>query len=193
MKLNLHQAGNTCWQLNRRVGWPWQQSVLSWNNRGRNGSLHRLLGLVPENLELDHHHQNVIKDDNIAHYGLYTLRSRWFLQFSESISVHKLWIRATYVFILISRKWVTLSKPKEKQDYFQQRNREWEVKSGDRRTDSFVINSIRFEKGLSNRFECPALTWSIANSLRETKLEILRRSRRQSGLITKSRCDKSNY
>ena len=108
----INQAGNTCWQLNRRVGWPWQQSVLSWNNRGRNGSLHRLLGLVPENLELDQHHQDAIRDDNIAHYGVYTLRSRWFLQFSESISVHKLWIRATYVFILISRKWVTLSKPK---------------------------------------------------------------------------------
>ena len=49
---------------------------MSWNNRGWDGSLHWLLGLVPENLELDHHHQNVIKDDNIAHYGLYTLRSR---------------------------------------------------------------------------------------------------------------------
>ena len=35
-----------------------------------------LLGLVPENLELDQHHQAAIRDDNIAHYGVYTLRSR---------------------------------------------------------------------------------------------------------------------
>ena len=56
----------------RRIGWSWQQSFLSWNYWGRNGCLHRILGLIPENLELTH--QDADRDDNIAqHDGFFNL------------------------------------------------------------------------------------------------------------------------
>ncbi len=143
-----HQASNTCWQSNRRVGWSWQQSFLSWNNRGRNGGLHRLLGLVPENLELEHHRHTGHAISPITDFT-HCDQDDFINLVNQLLCTNFEYVLLTFLFWSQENEWLC---PSQKQDYFQQRNRECEVKSGVRRTDSFVINSIRFEKGLSNRF-----------------------------------------
>merc|ERR1711972_48711 len=51
-RLQLQRLGCSACGKSRCACWSRQQSILSWNNRGRNGILHRVLGLLPQDLEL---------------------------------------------------------------------------------------------------------------------------------------------